>query len=72
MDAAAGAETGVSRISEKCLEWNRGVILGVEEMSRLAFALFIATGLFFAAYFGAAAWRLLDDGHMDVTGTTAK
>jgi type 1 fimbria pilin len=44
-------------------------------MSRLAFALFIVTGLFFTAYFGAAAWRLSDDGHMDVTGqirTTAK
>jgi hypothetical protein len=44
-------------------------------MSRLSFALFIVTGLFFTAYFGAAAWRLSDDGHMDVTGqirTTAK
>jgi type 1 fimbria pilin len=44
-------------------------------MSRLSFALLIVAGLFFAAYFGAAAWRLSDDGHMDVTGqirTTAK
>jgi hypothetical protein len=45
-----------------------GGIPGVEEMSRLAFALFIATGLFFTAYFGTAAWRLSDDSHMDVTG----
>jgi hypothetical protein len=44
-------------------------------MRRLAFALFIATGLFFTAYFGAAAWRMSDDGRSDVTGqirTTAK
>jgi hypothetical protein len=56
--------------------WNEtGGIPGVEEMSRLAFALFIATGLFFTAYFGTAAWRLSDDSHLDVTGqirTTAK
>jgi hypothetical protein len=37
-------------------------------MSRLAFALFIATGLFFTAYFGAAAWRLSDDSHVEITG----
>jgi hypothetical protein len=39
-----------------------------QEMSRLSFALLIVAGLFFTAYFGAAAWRLSDDGHMDVTG----
>jgi hypothetical protein len=43
-------------------------ILEVEEMSQLSFVLLIATGLFFTAYFGRAAWRLSDDSHVDVTG----
>jgi hypothetical protein len=52
----------------KMLGMKPGLILGVEEMSRLAFALFIATGLFFTAYFGTAAWRLSDDSHVEITG----
>jgi hypothetical protein len=32
-------------------------------MNRLAFALFVATGSFFTAYFGTAAWHLSDDSH---------
>ena len=35
-------------------------------MSRLSFALLIVTGLMLTAYFGAAAWRMSDDSHMDV------
>ena len=31
------------------------------------FTLLIATGLLLTAYFGAAAWRLSDDSHVDVT-----
>jgi hypothetical protein len=45
-----------------------GAIFEVEEMSQLSFMLLIVTGLFFTAYFGAAAWRLSDDRHADVTG----
>jgi hypothetical protein len=41
---------------------------GAKEMSRLAFVLLIVTGLALTAYFGAAAWRLSDDSHMDITG----
>jgi hypothetical protein len=37
-------------------------------MSRLSFALLIATGLVLTAYFGAAAWRLSDDRLTDITG----
>jgi hypothetical protein len=43
-------------------------IFGAKEMSRLSFVLLIVTGLALTAYFGAAAWRLSDDSHMDVTG----
>jgi hypothetical protein len=50
------------------LKPNLEIHSGVEEMSRLAFALFIATGLFFTAYFGTAAWRLSDDSHVEITG----
>jgi hypothetical protein len=63
------------RDSVKSAQIEPGGFTPGQEMSRLAFALFIATGLFFTAYFGAAAWRLSDDGHMDVTGqirTTGK
>ena len=42
--------------------------LGAKEMSRLSFALLIVTGLMLTAYFGAAAWRMSDESHMDVTG----
>jgi hypothetical protein len=42
--------------------------VGAKEMSRVSFALLIATGLMLTAYFGLAAWRLSDDSHMDVTG----
>jgi len=42
--------------------------VGAKEMSRVSFALLIATGLMLTAYFGAAAWRLSEDSHMDVTG----
>ena len=42
--------------------------VGAKEMSRLSFALLIVAGLMLTAYFGAAAWRLSDDSHMDVTG----
>jgi hypothetical protein len=37
-------------------------------MSRLAFALLIIAGLFLTGYFGTAAWRLTNDGQIDVTG----
>jgi hypothetical protein len=37
-------------------------------MSRLSFMLLIVTGLVLTVYFGAAAWRLSDDSHMDITG----
>jgi hypothetical protein len=37
-------------------------------MSRLSFVLLIVAGLVLTAYFGAAAWRLTDDSHMDITG----
>jgi hypothetical protein len=37
-------------------------------MSRLSFALLLVTSLVLTVYFGAAAWRLTDDGHMDITG----
>src|SRR5882672_5761869 len=42
--------------------------IGAREMSRLSFGLLIATGLMLTAYFGAAAWRMSDENHMDVTG----
>jgi hypothetical protein len=38
-------------------------------MSQLSFVLLIVTGLALTAYFGAAAWRLSDDSHLDITGT---
>jgi hypothetical protein len=38
------------------------------KMSRLSFALLLVTSLVLTAYFGAAAWRLTDDSHMDITG----
>jgi hypothetical protein len=38
-------------------------------MSQLSFVLLIVTGLVLTAYFGAAAWRLSDDSHLDITGT---
>jgi hypothetical protein len=38
------------------------------KMSRLSFALLLVTSLVLTVYFGAAAWRLTDDGHMDITG----
>jgi hypothetical protein len=44
---------------------------GAKEMSRLSFVLLIVTGLALTAYFGAAAWRLSDDSHMDITGRIA-
>jgi hypothetical protein len=37
-------------------------------MSRLSFALLLVTSLVLTVYFGAAAWRLTDDSHMDITG----
>jgi hypothetical protein len=37
-------------------------------MSQLSFVLLIVTGLVLTAYFGAAAWRLSDDSHLDITG----
>jgi hypothetical protein len=37
-------------------------------MSRLSFALLIVAGLMLTAYFGAAAWRMSDDSHTDITG----
>jgi hypothetical protein len=63
------------RDSVKSAQTEPGGFTRGQEMSRLSFALFIAAALFFTAYFGAAAWRLSDDGHLDVTGqirTTAK
>jgi hypothetical protein len=53
---------------QKAFGMKPGAIFGVEDMSQVSFALFIITGLFFTAYFGAAAWRLSDDSHVDVTG----
>jgi hypothetical protein len=41
---------------------------GAREMSRLSFALLIVAGLMLTVYFGAAAWRMSDDSHTDVTG----
>jgi hypothetical protein len=41
-------------------------------MSRLSFALLIATGLVLTAYFGAAAWRLSDDRLTDITGQAGR
>lgn len=40
-------------------------------MSRLSFIFLIFTSLMLTAYFGAAAWRLSDDGDKDITGTLA-
>ena len=37
-------------------------------MSRFFFAVLMASSLFLTAYFGVAAWRLSDEGHLDVTG----
>ena len=37
-------------------------------MSRLSFVLLIVMGLVLTAYFGAAAWRLSDDSHLEITG----
>jgi hypothetical protein len=42
--------------------------VGAREMSRLSFALLIVAGLMLTVYFGAAAWRMSDDSHTDVTG----
>jgi hypothetical protein len=38
------------------------------KMSRLSFVLLLVTSLVLTVYFGAAAWRLTDDSHMDITG----
>jgi hypothetical protein len=38
------------------------------KMSRLSFVLLIAASLVLTVYFGAAAWRLSDDSHADITG----
>jgi hypothetical protein len=46
-------------------------VFGTKEMSRLSFVLLIVTGLALTAYFGAEAWRLSDDSHMDITGHIA-
>lgn len=43
-------------------------VLGAREMGRLSIVFLIVTGLALTAYFGAAAWRLSDDSHLDVTG----
>ena len=40
---------------------------GAKEM-RLSFMLLLVTGLVLTVYFGAAAWRLSDDSHLDITG----
>jgi hypothetical protein len=45
-----------------------GGYAGSKKMSRFFFAVFIVAGLFFTAYFGAAAWRLSDESRGDVTG----
>jgi hypothetical protein len=37
-------------------------------MSRFSLVLLTVLGLVLTAYFGAAAWRLTDDSHMDITG----
>jgi hypothetical protein len=37
-------------------------------MSRLSVALLLVASLVLTVYFGAAAWRLTDDRHMDITG----
>lgn len=37
-------------------------------MSRLSLALLLVTCLVLTVYFGAAAWRLSDDSHIDITG----
>ena len=67
MDAGAKVELALPESAKGV--WNKtGAIFEVEEMSQLSFVLLIATGLFFTAYFGTAAWRLSDDRHVDVTG----
>ncbi|WP_334367239.1 MULTISPECIES: hypothetical protein [unclassified Bradyrhizobium] len=40
-------------------------------MSRISFAVPIATGLILTTYFGLAAWRLSKDGEMDIKGQIA-
>jgi hypothetical protein len=37
-------------------------------MSRLSVVLLLVTSLVLTVYFGAAAWRLTEDSHMDITG----
>jgi hypothetical protein len=37
-------------------------------MSRLSLMLLLVTSLVLTVYFGAAAWRLTDDSHADITG----
>ena len=38
------------------------------KMSRFFFAVLMASSLFLTAYFGVVAWRLSDEGHLDITG----
>jgi len=52
----------------KHLKCSRRFTLGSEKMSRFFFAVLMASSLFLTAYFGVAAWRLSDEGHLDVTG----
>ena len=37
-------------------------------MSRLSVVLLLVTSLVLTVYVGAAAWRLTEDSHMDITG----
>jgi hypothetical protein len=41
-------------------------------MSRVSFALLIVMSLVLTAYFGAAAWRMSDDGGADITGQISR
>jgi hypothetical protein len=40
----------------------------MRSMSRLSVVLLLVTSLVLTVYFGAAAWRLTEDSHMDITG----
>ena len=65
----AGALYSPTQLKVLSLLQMKPEVFGAREMSRLSFVLLIATGLVLTAYFGAAAWRLSDDSHMDITGT---
>jgi hypothetical protein len=66
--ARDGAQGSVSRIGESLQSNSWRFTPGSEKMSRFFFAVLMASSLFLTAYFGVAAWRLSDEGHLDITG----